>query len=82
MSSEWAEKDATLQKEFLFKDFKSAFSFAQKVALCAEEMNHHPTLQVEWGRCKVTLTSHDVQGVSERDFILSKKVDSIPTEPT
>ncbi len=82
MNDSWIEKSNTLQKTFHFSDFKTAFLFASQVAEYAEEMNHHPEITVGWGKCEITLTSHDVQGVTERDFILSKKIDSIPTKPT
>jgi 4a-hydroxytetrahydrobiopterin dehydratase len=80
MSNEWGQLDGALSKKFTFKNFAEAFAFASRVALLAEEMNHHPKLTVAWGVCEVSLTSHDVQGVTERDFILSKKIDSILTD--
>ncbi len=80
MSKEWGQVNNALQKKFAFDDFRSAFAFASKVALLAEEMNHHPELTIAWGSCVVTLTSHDAQGVTERDFLLSKKIDSILTD--
>lgn len=80
MNSDWGKVHNTLQKKFSFPDFREAFSFASRVALLAEEMNHHPEITVSWGECTVTLTTHDAQGVTEKDFILSKKIDSILTD--
>jgi 4a-hydroxytetrahydrobiopterin dehydratase len=80
MSNEWGQLEGSLYKKFAFKNFTEAFAFASQVALLAEKMNHHPKLTVSWGLCEVSLTSHDVQGVTERDFILSKKIDSILTD--
>lgn len=80
MSSEWGKVDNTLRKTFHFKNFTEAFAFASQVALLSDEMNHHPEITVSWGLCIVTLTTHDAQGVTEKDFILSKKIDSILTD--
>lgn len=57
-----------IYKEFLLKDFNQAFSFMTGVALLAEKMNHHP----EWFNCynkvQVTLSTHDVGGLSSQDI--------------
>ncbi|MFZ2593540.1 MAG: 4a-hydroxytetrahydrobiopterin dehydratase [Minisyncoccia bacterium] len=77
MNTPWEQKGGALVKKFKFKNFAEALHFVNAIAVFAEEMNHHPDISFGWGYCEVALTSHDVQGITEGDFILSKKIDSI-----
>ena len=65
-----------ITKEFEFSDFKSAFSFMTKVALKAEELGHHPEWSNVYNKVSITLTTHDVKGMSEKDIKLGKYIDS------
>ena len=65
-----------ITKEFNFADFKSAFSFMTKVALKAEELAHHPEWFNVYNRVSITLTTHDVKGMSEKDIKLGKYIDN------
>jgi len=73
----WELVDGKLQKEFLFSDFKQAFAFMTSVAKYADEKNHHPEWFNVYRRVKVDLTTHEVSGISERDFSLALKMDSV-----
>lgn len=64
-----------ITKEFEFSDFKSAFSFMTKVALKAEELCHHPEWFNVYNKVSITLTTHDVKGMSEKDIKLGKYID-------
>lgn len=66
-----------LSKEFTFKDFAEAMKFTNKVADIAEEEGHHPDLQISWGHVVVELTTHNIKGLSENDFIVAAKIDGI-----
>lgn len=68
---------AAISKEFRFKNFKEAFDFAAKVAELAEAEGHHPDLAISWGRVEIELSTHAVKGLSENDFILAAKIDTI-----
>nr|CAH7721254.1 unnamed protein product [Callosobruchus chinensis] len=57
-----------IHKEFLFKDFNQAFGFMSRVALLAEKMDHHPEWFNVYNKVQVTLSSHDVNGLSGRDM--------------
>ena len=63
-------------KEFKFTDFKSAFSFMTSIALKSEEVGHHPEWFNVYNKVKITLTTHDVNGLSEKDIILGKFIDN------
>ena len=66
-----------ISKEYTFKNFLDAMSFANKIADIAEQEGHHPDLSIDWGRVGVTLTTHAIGGLSENDFILAAKIDQI-----
>ena len=63
-------------KEFKFIDFKNAFSFMTSIALKAEEAGHHPEWFNVYNKVKITLTTHDVNGLSQKDIILGKFIDN------
>ena len=65
-----------ITKEFEFSDFKTAFSFMTKVALKAEELGHHPEWSNVYNKVSITLTTHDVKGMSEKDIKLGKYIDN------
>ena len=70
-----AEKGAAIQRRFVFADFKQAFAFMTEVALKAEEMGHHPDWSNVYKTVDVTLSTHDVGGLSELDFKLADFMD-------
>lgn len=73
----WKIIDNHIEKEFKFKDFKTALDFVNKVGQLAEKEVHHPDIYLSWGKVKVTLWTHAIDGLSENDFILAKKIDLI-----
>ncbi|MBY0539108.1 4a-hydroxytetrahydrobiopterin dehydratase [Patescibacteria group bacterium] len=76
---EWNVSDdgLSISRKFIFKNFKEAITFADKVGELAEEEGHHPVLTVQWGKVSVFLTTDAINGLSENDFILAAKVDRI-----
>ena len=66
-----------LQREFSFKDFKTAIDFTNQVGDYAEEEGHHPALLTEWGKTTVTWWTHKIKGLHKNDFIMAAKTDKI-----
>ena len=66
-----------ITKQFHFHDFNAAFGFMVQVALKAEKMNHHPEWCNVYGKVDITLSSHDVEGLSNRDVKLATFIDKL-----
>ena len=64
-----------IYKQFVFTDFNSAFGWMARIALAAEKMDHHPEWFNVYNRVDVTLATHDIKGLSERDIKLAKVMD-------
>ena len=63
-----------IEKDFIFKDFKTAFSWMTKIALIAEKMDHHPEWFNVYNKVEVTLSTHDSGGVTELDIEMAKEM--------
>lgn len=74
---DWGIDRHKLFRHFVFENFIDAFGFMTQVALLAETMNHHPEWSNVYNRVEIYLTSHDVEGISERDFTLARRIDSL-----
>src|SRR3989344_8092156 len=62
-----------IEKEFIFKNFKQALDFTNKVGKIAEKEGHHPDIYLSWGKVKVVTYTHKINGLHENDFILAAK---------
>lgn len=71
------ERGGVLIREFQFADFSQAFGFMARVAPHSERMNHHPEWFNVHNRVKVTLTTHDVDGISTKDIELAMLMNRI-----
>jgi len=72
------EAARSIHRELRFKDFYRTMSFVNAVAHIANIEDHHPDLEVGYGRCVVRFTTHAIKGLSENDFICAAKIDRIP----
>jgi len=71
----WKIGEADIHKQFKFDDFVHALAFVNALGWIAEQQNHHPDLELGWGRCLVKFSTHDVGGLSMNDFICAAKVE-------
>ena len=75
--SSWSIKNSKLHREYVFSNFVQAFGFMTEVALIAERTDHHPEWFNVYKTVVVDLTTHEADGVTERDFLLAKKMEEI-----
>ena len=73
----WRRQGKHLVLNKTFENFVDAMAFAQAITPLAESQGHHPDLEIGWGRCNVMLTTHDADGLTEKDFSLAKAIDRI-----
>jgi len=66
-----------LEREFKFNNFRDALAFTNKVGELAEAQGHHPDVYLAWGKVKITLWTHKIDGLTESDFIMDAKVDQL-----
>jgi 4a-hydroxytetrahydrobiopterin dehydratase len=69
------ERGGLIRRDFVFADFIQAFAFMTQVALMAEQRNHHPEWSNVYNRVSITLTTHDVGGLSMKDIALAQAID-------
>jgi 4a-hydroxytetrahydrobiopterin dehydratase len=66
-----------LSKEYAFKDFVTALGFVNRVGEVAERNGHHPDLWLSWGKVRVDVWTHKIDGLTESDFVLAAKCDQV-----
>jgi 4a-hydroxytetrahydrobiopterin dehydratase len=73
----WTVKDdlSSIYKIFIFKGFKEAFSWMTLVSIEAEKLNHHPNWSNIYNKVEVNLSTHDISGLSKKDFLMANYMD-------
>lgn len=66
-----------LECEYPFPDFRTALAFTNRVGELAELEGHHPDIHLSWGKVRLVVWTHSINGLSENDFILAAKVDAL-----
>ena len=66
-----------LEKEYAFPDFVSALAFVNRVGEEAERQGHHPDLYLAWGKVRITVWTHKIDGLTESDFVLAARLDRL-----
>ncbi|HVF28003.1 MAG TPA: 4a-hydroxytetrahydrobiopterin dehydratase [Pyrinomonadaceae bacterium] len=69
-----------LEREYRFTNFRDALRFVNRVGEVAEREGHHPDIAFGWGYAKVEIWTHAIDGLSESDFILAAKLDTLDRE--
>jgi len=75
--SGWSQKELTIEKTYVFKDFKNAMAFVNQLAETAEKEDHHPDIAIHYNKVTLSLWTHIVKGLTENDFILAAKIDAL-----
>lgn len=75
--SDWSLRDGKLYRSIQFPDFATAFGFMTQIAFVAERMDHHPEWLNIYSRVDIWLTTHDVNGISEKDFVLAARINAV-----
>jgi len=73
----WSLAKAKLHREYKFADFSAAWGFMSRLALVAEQMNHHPEWFNVWSTVKIDLTTHDAGGISKLDVEWAAKAEAL-----
>ena len=74
----WAVISGTaLQTTFAFDSFSAGLVYVNKVAAAAEEMQHHPDIELSYGSVVISITTHDQNGLTKKDFELAEKISQI-----
>jgi 4a-hydroxytetrahydrobiopterin dehydratase len=69
--------DHHLEKEYKFDDFRQALDFTNRVGELAEAQGHHPDVHLAWGKVKLVVWTHKIDGLTESDFIYVAKADEL-----
>jgi 4a-hydroxytetrahydrobiopterin dehydratase len=76
--AEWQRDGNEIVRDWKFKDFAEAMAFVNRVAVAAEEANHHPDILVHgWNKVRLSLTNHSAGGLTEADFEMAGRFDQL-----
>jgi len=73
----WQLRHGKLYRQFKFRNFVDAFGFMTRVALIAEQQDHHPEWFNVYATVEIWLTTHDAGGISERDFLVAAAISAL-----
>jgi 4a-hydroxytetrahydrobiopterin dehydratase len=77
-ATDWQRDGQTIVRDLRFPDFAGAIAFVDRVAVQAEELNHHPDILVHgWNKVRLTLSTHSQGGLTPADFELAARVDRL-----
>ncbi len=71
------DNQGRLSKTFEFKNYRKSFAFTSQVAMLSEKKNHHPQIVLDYNKVTVSLISHDVQKITQRDIDLADQIDKL-----
>jgi 4a-hydroxytetrahydrobiopterin dehydratase len=73
----WERKGDSIVRDFKFDDFQGSVDFVNRITPPAEEMNHHPDLEISWKTVTVSITNHAEGGLTEADFELARRIEAL-----
>lgn len=74
----WHAHGDAIERTFKFADFRLTMAFVNAVAGVADAEDHHPHLEVDYGRCRVRFNTHSAGGITRNDFICAARIDALP----
>ncbi len=78
LTSDWEViQNRKIKRAFSFENFKRGMAFVQDVALIAEREQHHPDICIHYKNVEIELTTHNIGGLSENDFIMAAKIEEL-----
>ncbi len=73
----WSKRAQTICRTFKFEGFLMSIAFVRRIAKRAQKINHHPDIDIRFNQVKLTLTTHDERGITEKDFSLARQCDVV-----
>ena len=73
----WSYQEHQLQRSILFPSYSKSIQFVNRIAELAEEKKHHPLIVINFTSIELSLYTHDTNGVTEKDFVLAKEIDTL-----
>ena len=73
----WERKDGSIARTFQFEDFQGSVDFVNRITPPAEELSHHPDLEISWNKVTVTLSTHSEGGLTGNDFTLAEQIQEL-----
>jgi 4a-hydroxytetrahydrobiopterin dehydratase len=70
----WVQEGECIHQSYRFVGFSEAIDFVNRVAEVAEQMNHHPDILIQYNKVTITLTSHEVKGITRKDFKMAEAI--------
>src|ERR1700690_3459292 len=74
----WARAgEGAIAKSYKFADFEAALAFVVRIGCLAEKRDHHPDIELGWGRARIAWSTHDAGGVTELDLAAAEATDKL-----
>jgi 4a-hydroxytetrahydrobiopterin dehydratase len=73
----WERRGDAIVREFDRGDFMGSVDLVNRIAPVAEDMNHHPDLEISWSKVTVALSTHSQGGLTDNDFELARRIDAL-----
>ena len=73
----WSRRGDALMKTFSFDRFADGIAFVNRVATAADEMNHHPDIDIRYTKITIALSTHDAGGITQSDLDLAQKIEGV-----
>jgi 4a-hydroxytetrahydrobiopterin dehydratase len=81
ISTKWQLEGDSIVRVVQLADFAAALAYVNRVGAIAEELDHHPDVDLRWGTVTLRLSTHYLGGITERDFQLSRRIDELDASP-